>query len=90
MPSRSLCHGRFFDNPIILWGIVAEVALMVLIDYTPWGNFVFGTAPLNAQTWLFIIPLAFGMLAFEELRKFLVKRASAAPHSQRRRKTDFI
>jgi magnesium-transporting ATPase (P-type) len=90
MPCRSLCHGRFFDNWIILWGIVVEVVLMVLIDYTPWGNFVFGTAPLNAQTWLFIILLAFGMLGFEELRKFLVKRASTAPLSQRRRKTDLI
>ena len=47
--------------------------LIALIDYTPWGNALFGTAPIPAAVWLFIIPFAFGMLALEELRKWLVR-----------------
>jgi calcium-translocating P-type ATPase len=88
LPNRSLFSAKIFDNPMMLWSIGLQIALIFGLIYTPWGNFIFGTAPLPAQTWLMIIPMAFGMLAFEELRKFLVKRASAAPLSQRRRKTD--
>lgn len=73
-PNHSVFHGRFFDNPIILWGIILEITLMGFIDYTPWGNYIFGTAPLDAITWLVIIPMALVMLSLEELRKFLVKK----------------
>ena len=76
-PNRSLFSAKLFDNPMMLWSIGLQITLIFGLIYTPWGNFIFGTAPLPAQTWLMIIPLAFGMLAFEELRKFLVKRASA-------------
>jgi calcium-translocating P-type ATPase len=88
MPSHSIFHGKFFDNPIILWGITLEIALMVFIDYTPWGNYVFGTAPLDAMTWLVIIPMALVMLILEELRKFSVKQMTVLGDIQRRRKTD--
>ena len=47
--------------------------LIALIDYTPWGNALFGTAPIPLAVWLFIIPFALGMLALEELRKWLVR-----------------
>jgi sodium/potassium-transporting ATPase subunit alpha len=62
-----------FGNPLILLGIAVEIALIVLIDYTPWGNSLFGTAPIPPAVWLFIIPFAFGMLTLEELRKWLVR-----------------
>ena len=57
----------------MLIGIAAEVVLIALIEYTPWGNAIFGTAPIPTAVWLYIIPFAFGMLALEELRKWLVR-----------------
>lgn len=63
-----------FSNPLILVGIAAEIALILLIDYTPWGNLLFGTAPIPLDVWLFVIPFALGMLALEEARKWIVRR----------------
>ncbi|CAG0939343.1 partial Calcium-transporting ATPase, partial [Candidatus Brocadiaceae bacterium] len=73
-PKHSIFTAPLFDNQIILWGIALEIGLLGLIDYTPWGNLVFGTAPLQPIVWLFILPLALMMLALEELRKYLINR----------------
>ena len=64
---------RFMSNKLILAGVVMEISLIALINYTPWGNAVFGTAPLPLTVWLFIMPFAVGMLALEELRKWFVR-----------------
>jgi len=65
-------------NPLILGGVALEVGLLLLIAYTPWGNALFGTAPLPAEVWRFLLPWAAGMLAVEELRKALARRRLAA------------
>ena len=36
------------NNRLIWYGIIFELLLLLLIDYTPWGNKLFGTAPLGA------------------------------------------
>ncbi len=64
-------------NRLIAYGIGFELVLLLLIDYTPWGNALFGTAPLGVEVWLFIIPFGFGMLLLEELRKSAVRRRKA-------------
>jgi magnesium-transporting ATPase (P-type) len=46
--------------------------LILLIDYTPLGNAVFGTAPIPVAAWLFIVPFALTMVLLEEGRKWLV------------------
>ncbi|MCX7100150.1 MAG: cation-transporting P-type ATPase [Methylobacter sp.] len=71
-PGRSVFNVKMFDNPIILWGIVVEIALILSIDYTDWGNRIFGTLPIAQDVWLFILPFALLMLLLEELRKLLV------------------
>jgi sodium/potassium-transporting ATPase subunit alpha len=73
---RSAFAFGLFSNKLILAGVAAEVTLIALIDYTPWGNALFGTAPIPATVWLFIIPFALGMLALEESRKWLVRSRS--------------
>ena len=63
-----------FTNPLILWGIVTELTILMLIVYTPLGNAIFGTGPLPA--WIFG-PLVLGAVALlfaEESRKFIVNR----------------
>ena len=73
--AHAFCRGAgLFDNRIILWGIVLEIALILGIDYTTWGNMIFGTPPIAPEAWLFIMPFALGMLLLEELRKFVVVR----------------
>ena len=71
--TRSLWSIGLRGNPLILWGVVLEVALILLIDYAPWGNIVFGTAPISGRVWLFVMPFAVALLVLEELRKWLVR-----------------
>ncbi len=65
-------------NRLILLGLAAEIALILAIDYTPSGNALFGTAPIPVEAWLFVVPFAATMLALEELRKRIVRRAANA------------
>jgi sodium/potassium-transporting ATPase subunit alpha len=70
----SLSQLGWFTNPLLLWGIATELAVLAFIIYTPWGNAIFGTGPLPA--WIFG-PLVLGALALlfaEESRKFIVNR----------------
>jgi len=71
---QSLFGFGLLSNPLILWGLMVEVTLILLITYTPWGNRVFGTAPIPPAVWIFILPFALGALALEELRKWIVRR----------------
>jgi sodium/potassium-transporting ATPase subunit alpha len=61
-------------NPLLLWGVAAEIALILLIDYTPAGNLLFQTAPIGLEAWLVMAPFAGALLLLEELRKWTVRR----------------
>jgi sodium/potassium-transporting ATPase subunit alpha len=65
---------QLFSNRLIWAGVAAEIALILAIDYTPWGNLAFGTAPIGPDVWLFVIPFAFAMLALEEIRKWVARK----------------
>ena len=71
---RSVFSTGIWNNRLILWGVVLEILLILLITYTPWGNFLLGTAAVPGELWLFIMPFAAGMLVLEELRKWVVRR----------------
>jgi sodium/potassium-transporting ATPase subunit alpha len=75
--TRSLLSTGILGNPLIWGGVALEVALVALIDYTPWGNTIFGTGSIGLSVWLFLIPLAAGMLTLEELRKWIVRSRAA-------------
>ena len=70
---RSIFSVGLFGNPLILWGVLLEIALILFIDYTPWGNSIFGTAPIGGKVWLFIFPFALMLLILEEVRKRLAR-----------------
>ena len=65
-------------NRLLLAGVAVEVLLILAIDYTEVGNRLFGTAPVEAAAWLFVLPFALGMLALDELRKWRVRRLAGA------------
>ena len=72
-PSMSAFGRGHRRNRLIWYGICFELLLLVLIGYTPWGNALFGTAPLGVEVWLSIVPFGIGMLLLEELRKAVVR-----------------
>jgi len=72
--TRSVFSVGLLGNSLIIWGVILEIALILPIAYTPWGNLIFGTAPIAGQVWLFLIPFAVGLFILEELRKWLVRR----------------
>ena len=60
-------------NTLLVAGMGIEVILILVIVYTPVGNFVFGTAPIGADFWLFMLPFATAMVTGEEIRKWIVR-----------------
>jgi calcium-translocating P-type ATPase len=71
---RSMFTRGVLGNKIMLAGIALEIAIILLIDYTPLGNSLFGTAPISLSVWIFIIPFAIAMIALEEFRKWICRR----------------
>ena len=70
---RSAFALPLFGNPLIVWGIVLEIALLLAANYLPWANALFGTRPVPIEVWLLLIPFALGIFALEELRKAFVR-----------------
>ena len=77
-PRASLFAIGLGGNRLILLGIAVELVLVLGIVYTPWGQAVFGTAPLPLEAWLFVLPFAAAMFVAEEARKLLVRLTSRA------------
>jgi sodium/potassium-transporting ATPase subunit alpha len=72
--NRSVFSTGLLGNPLILWGVLLEIVLILLIDYTSWGNLLLATAPIGGHVWMFIAPFGIGLLMLDELRKHLVGR----------------
>jgi magnesium-transporting ATPase (P-type) len=73
-PQRSVFGVNPLRNCLLLAGVAFEIAIILFIDYTAWGNHLFGTAPLDAATWLYMLPFAAAMLLLEEGRKLLLRK----------------
>jgi sodium/potassium-transporting ATPase subunit alpha len=76
--SRSVRATGLLGNRLIIWGVMLEAAMVLLINYTPWGNWLLSTAPLAGAVWLCLVPFAAGLLVLEELRKWLVRERHTA------------
>ncbi len=64
----------WLENRLLLVGLVVESGLLLAIVYTPLGNRLFGTAPLSADVWRYMLPFALLLGVIEEGRKWLVRR----------------
>jgi magnesium-transporting ATPase (P-type) len=70
----SLLRTGLGRNPLLWWGILSEVVVILLLVYTPFGHAVVGTAPFPAVGWLWLL-LGIPLLPMvDELRKWLVRR----------------
>jgi len=66
--------------------VLGELVLILLIDYTPIGNAIFGAAPLSWRAWVVVLPFGLAMLPLEEWRKRVVRAREtpiAAAHADR-------
>ncbi len=72
--ARSVLSTGLLGNPLIILGVVLEIAALLSINYTPWGNALLGTAPVGEDVWAFVMPFAAGMLLLEESRKWLARK----------------
>jgi sodium/potassium uptake antiporter P-type ATPase alpha subunit len=70
---ESVFKAGFFKNKLLLWGILAEVALLNILIYVPHLNKVFNHAPLGITDWLVLIAFIPSVLIAEELRKLILK-----------------
>jgi calcium-translocating P-type ATPase len=80
--TRSAFSTGLRGNTLIIIGVVSEIAILLLIAYTPWGNSILGTAPVGGKVWGVIMPFAIAMFLLEELRKWLARRRLLS-HSSR-------
>ena len=71
--TRSVLATGVSGNTLILWGVATEAALLLTINFTPWGRQLLATEALDARVWAFMLPFAVGMLALEEGRKAWVR-----------------
>ena len=63
-----------FSNRLLFMAVVVEIGdSIMLIDYTPVGNAVFGTAPIPTSVWLLNILRGSDAIS-QEFRKWLVRR----------------
>jgi sodium/potassium-transporting ATPase subunit alpha len=77
---RSVFSPGLFDNRLIAWGVVLEIALALMINYTSVGNWLLDTAPVPGELWLLLIASGAGMLALEELRKWIARKILRNDH----------
>jgi calcium-translocating P-type ATPase len=73
-PQKSALAFGLAANPLIPFGIAAELAVILAIVYTPAGNWLFGTAPVGWETWTFALPFALLMWGLDEARKAWLRR----------------
>jgi sodium/potassium-transporting ATPase subunit alpha len=71
---RSVFAMNLFDNRLILLGVLLEISLLALFNYTAIGNALLQTLPVPAVFWALIGPIALLMLVLEEARKWLIRR----------------
>ena len=78
---RSAFGLGFFSNPMVLWGMALELLFLLGILYTPWGNRVFGVAPLPWQVWGIALGGSLTLLLAEELRKRWMRNMTYSVHT---------
>ena len=72
--TQSVFSTGILGNRLIVVGVASEIAILLLINYTSWGNALLGTGPIGGSAWGFIVPLGMCMFALEELRKWFARK----------------
>jgi len=65
-----------FDNRLIVLGVMLEIFLAGVINYTWLGNFLLDAAPVPSALWGLLIVSGIVMLVLEEFRKAIWRRSA--------------
>lgn len=68
----------FLKNRLILIGIAIEVILILILDYTPLFQKIFGLAPLQLNDWMLLLIFPIVVLAADEIRKYGIRKLLTA------------
>ena len=71
----SVFRAGLFANKLVLWGIATELAIIMVLIYTPALQRVFGLAPLAFKEWSFLLIFPPLLLLMEETRKRIARRS---------------
>ena len=71
---RSVFTTGIAGNALIIAGVIVEMIVLLVINYTTWLKTLLGTYPLEEHVLAIAIAFAIGMLAIEELRKWYVRK----------------
>jgi Ca2+-transporting ATPase len=77
----SIFKTKLSTNKWIIWGIVAQLAILSFLIYVPFMQSFFGTTALGVEDWIFLASLALIVVFAEEIRKFFSRRWSKSPMS---------
>lgn len=77
---QSVFSKGIFSNRLVIFGVVAELSLLLILTYTPFLQGIFGFEPLTLRDWAFLSAFPLVMLAASEMRKALIRR-SGRPNS---------
>ena len=75
--TRSVFASAPWSNSLLLPAVGSEIALIMWIVYSEWGNALFGTAPLDVNVWAFALLFAPLLLVLEEARKWWLRARAA-------------
>ena len=75
--TESLFKVGFFSNRRVLFGIVAEIVIILALVYLPILQGLFHTTGIELQDWLFLIAIPLPIILLEELRKAWLRRKAA-------------
>ena len=72
--TESLFKVGFFSNRRVLFGILAEIVIILALVYVPVLQGLFHTTGIELQDWLFLIALPVPIMLVEELRKAWLRK----------------
>jgi magnesium-transporting ATPase (P-type) len=74
--TRSAFRVPFTANPFLIVAVVVAQCVHIGAMYVPGLSDVLGIAPISADAWIRILPIAFTLLAVMEIYKVAIKRAA--------------
>jgi magnesium-transporting ATPase (P-type) len=70
---ESVFSAGFFANRLVLWGIAAELVIILSLIHVPFLARLFGLAPLGLREWALLAVFPLAMLLMEEGRKRITR-----------------
>jgi calcium-translocating P-type ATPase len=71
---QSIFRASIAKNKWIVWGIMAQLAILAILIYVPPLQPVFGTTGLGLMDWLYLLALPISIILAEEARKLVVRK----------------